>query len=452
MEIKKRKEVTLFWMFLRRVIGMAVAIGIEAIVFISAFGIGLNAGFILPANYAENYLKQEEDNIAESMPFNNSLIPDMCAYGVFDKEGKYESGNLNNKWQNIIHMVIEGTKKQPQNIYLIERNDGYVAVKYDMSAHFAHPTWNRLIPNAEIGAICLFLLVLIFIVLANSLKFGKQLKKEINPLLEEIAQIKEKDLEIIQKSTKIKEFNDVLTALNDMEKALAQSLQTEWETEQRRKENISAIAHDIKTPLTVIKGNAELLKEENDIEEIYSQADIVIQNADKIQNYIRMLMEEANGSADRSERKETELEVFINDIEKQCRNLCRSKNVAIKVIKPEVTERVMAESILIQRAVMNLVTNATEYTDKRKGIKISFQYENPVLRIEIEDFGNGFSESALKHATEQLYTERKERSGGHYGLGMYFANDVAKQYEGCLYFKNKENQQGAIVVFEIKLC
>ncbi len=88
--------------------------------------------------------------------------------------------------------------------------------------------------DAEIGAICLFLLVLIFIVLANSLKFGKQLKKEINPLLEEIAQIKEKDLEIIQKSTKIKEFNAVLTALNDIEKALAQSLQTEWETDFRK--------------------------------------------------------------------------------------------------------------------------------------------------------------------------------------------------------------------------
>lgn len=69
----------------------------------------------------------------------------------------------------------------------------------------------------------------------------------------------------------------------------------------------------------------------------------------------------------------------------------------------------------------------------------------------IEDFGRGFSESALKHATEQLFTERKERSGGHYGMGMYFAGNVAKQYDGSLKIRNKE-KKGAIVVFEIKLC
>lgn len=100
---------------------------------------------------------------------------------------------------------------------------------------------------------------------------------------------------------------------------------------------------------------------------------------------------------------------------------------------------------------MNLVSNAVEYTDKEKGIKLCFSYEKPMLRIEIEDFGKGFSEAALKHATEQLFTERKERSGGHYGMGMYFADNVAKQYDGKLQIRNKEMQQGAVVVFEIKL-
>lgn len=164
---------------------------------------------------------------------------------------------------------------------------------------------DRLIPNAEAGVIILFLFLFVLIVLWNSLRFGKQLKAEINPLLEEISKVKERELICEPKSSKIKELNDVLAALNDMETALSESLQSEWQTEHRRKENIAAIAHDIKTPLTVIKGNAELMKEETDIDEIYSQVDVVIQNADKIQNYIGLLMEEANGRVGSDERKET---------------------------------------------------------------------------------------------------------------------------------------------------
>lgn len=451
MEMKKKKEVTLFWMFLRRVIFMAAAIGTEIIVFVLAFSIGLNTGFILPANYAENYLKQQEKNIVESMPFDSSCIPETCSYGLFDGEGNYQNGNLKEKWQEKAQAVIAGTKELPGNWCLFERADGFCVVKYDLSAHFANPVWDRLIPNAEAGVILLFLFLFVLIVLWNSLRFGKQLKAEINPLLEEISKVKERELICEPKSSKIKELNDVLAALNDMETALSESLQSEWETEHRRKENIAAIAHDIKTPLTVIKGNAELMKEETDIDEIYSQVDVVIQNADKIQNYIGLLMEEANGRVGSDERKETALSALIGDMEKQSRNLCESKNVAVTVVKPEIDLCVTADSVLIQRAVMNLVSNAVEYTDKEKGIKLCFSYEKPMLRIEIEDFGKGFSEAALKHATEQLFTERKERSGGHYGMGMYFADNVAKQYDGKLQIRNKEMQQGAVVVFEIKL-
>ena len=63
MEMKKKKEVTLFWMFLKRVLLMAAAIGAVFVVDILMVNIGINTGFILPANYTENYLKQNADRI-----------------------------------------------------------------------------------------------------------------------------------------------------------------------------------------------------------------------------------------------------------------------------------------------------------------------------------------------------------------------------------------------------
>ncbi len=63
--------------------------------------------------------------------------------------------------------------------------------------------------------------------------------------------------------TGIREFNAVLHSIQDMEKALEQSLKEQWEMEQNRRMQISAVAHDLKIPLTVVRGNVELLLEED---------------------------------------------------------------------------------------------------------------------------------------------------------------------------------------------
>ena len=57
----------------------------------------------------------------------------------------------------------------------------------------------------------------------------------------------------------IKEFDDCLSAINDMRDALRESLEKQWKTEQEKKQQMSALAHDIKTPLTIVRGNACLL-------------------------------------------------------------------------------------------------------------------------------------------------------------------------------------------------
>lgn len=76
------------------------------------------------------------------------------------------------------------------------------------------------------------------------------------------------------------------------------------------------------------------------------------------------------------------------------------------------------------------------------------------FQIKVEDFGTGFSTDALRHATEQFYTEKKERSEDHYGLGLYFADMVAKEHNGKLRVENKADGNGAEVtlIFEKNKC
>jgi len=56
-------------------------------------------------------------------------------------------------------------------------------------------------------------------------------------------------------------MNVVLQGINKMKDSLKNSLQEQWLVEQQKREQISALAHDVKTPLTIVKGNVELLKE-----------------------------------------------------------------------------------------------------------------------------------------------------------------------------------------------
>lgn len=450
MGLRKKKEKTLIWMFLKQVIGLAIVIFLEVSLFVILFSIGLNTGVILPASYAENYLRQNERKIAESWPFDHSLIPGTCTYGLFDEGGNYIEGNLSDSALRDAKAIIQGKEKEGKMNDIIILQEGYCVVHYDISAHFSNPKLHQLFPKPELTIIVLFVVIFVITVITNAIRFGKRLKKQLTPLMEEIEKIKEKELDFNSYGSEVKEFNDILLALNEMRTELSRSLEAEWRTEQRRKENISALAHDIKTPLTVIKGNAELMKEETDITEMYAQADIVNQNADKIERYIGLLIDEAKGKRIGHQEVLVDLSDMIEVIEKQCRTLCETKQVSVVVKKQKVSVKIYVESELLQRAILNLIVNAVEHTEEKKEIRIEFTYIEDIFNVTIEDYGPGFSVEALHHAKEQFFTERIERSNEHYGLGMHFANYVAEKYNGTIEYYNKEHHQGAIVVFKVR--
>ena len=446
MENIRKREKTLFFLFLKQVVGITVAVLLEMALLMVAFVIGLNTGAILPANYAEEYLMQIEDTIAESNYSLDEIIPDFCEYALFDFSGNYVEGNSDNG-DKLAEFLSAG--KYQSGYKVIARADGYCVIHYSVEARFANPVLHKMFPHLEVIVIVLFVFFFLLTVIISAMLFGKKLRTKIKPLLDEIKNIKEKELILNSASSDIREFNDVLLALNDMKEALAESLKKEWETERRRKENISALAHDIKTPLTIIKGNVELLKEENNLTTIYGYASVIDENTDRIENYIRLLINETKGI---DETKETSLEELIAGIRIQSEMLCNMKRIPIQIKEniPSQKERTVRDSERILRAVLNIVANAVEYTDSKSGICMCLGEEGENIFIKVEDFGKGFSKEALLHATEQFYTEKKERNGAHYGLGLYFSNNVARENGGSLFIENKKENGGAVVTFSFK--
>lgn len=448
MELIKNKSNTLFWLFLKQLLWLSACILMEIFIAILLFNVGINSGFILPANYSEHYFEKNKNIISQSDPFDKALIPFICKYGLFDFNGNYLSGDFSEDIVDDAKVFIKDAKKYNYPFLLIERANEYCVVQYDVSAHFSSNILHKLFPNLELMYLILFLIIFVLIVVNNALNFGRKLKRELKPVLEEISQIQDRELNVERKKSNISEFNNILLSLYDMETALSLSLKKEWDTEQKRKSNISALAHDIKTPLTVIKGNSELILEEDDITEIYQLADIINSNSDKIERYIKLLIDETKNNLTTGNEEKVALTALIADIIKESEAMCILKGIELITLNKTSDVEIMINRDLLERAILNLIKNAIEYTVLKNMIKLYIEYESNKLVISIEDFGKGFTDESLKYAKDQFYTDKTERSEEHYGLGMYFASNVAEKYNGSVTYYNKPNQTGAVVVFE----
>ena len=92
-------------------------------------------------------------------------------------------------------------------------------------------------------------------------KFAKNMRTQLSPLFEATRQVAEQNLDFEVGHSKIKEFEDVLCSFANMKDNLKISLEKQWNAEQLQREQIAALAHDLKTPLTVIQGNIDLINE-----------------------------------------------------------------------------------------------------------------------------------------------------------------------------------------------
>ena len=91
--------------------------------------------------------------------------------------------------------------------------------------------------------------------------FAKMFSKELSPIFKATKEIENQKSDFEMEHSKIKEFENVLLSFDDMRTSLKTSLEKQWSAEQNQREQIASLAHDLKTLLTVMQGNIDLLDE-----------------------------------------------------------------------------------------------------------------------------------------------------------------------------------------------
>lgn len=267
-----------------------------------------------------------------------------------------------------------------------------------------------------------------------------------------VEKIKNQDLEYEVSYCGVKEIDDCLLSINEMRIALKDSLERQWQTEQDKNRQMSALAHDIKTPLTVVRGNAELLSETDLTEEQKNYMEYVISSASQIQNYVQTLIE-VTQSIDGYQYnvKKVRTADLLEDIRKQTLGLAEVYRLKINWKEKWGSKTADVAYDLVVRAVMNIIINAAEHTVEGGTIHISMEEQDGKLTFTVEDMGSGFTKEALLHGTEQFFMDDASRSGGrHYGIGLFSAETIAKWHGGRVLLANSEETGGAKV--EIFFC
>lgn len=427
-------------------------LGIETIFLVGAFLILLNYliynEIIYPANFQENTLNKIEDKAEQGIQID-SYIDSEYLYAVFDKKGVYQRGTLSQEKSEILYEKVQNKEKKYSGKYIraISTKEENYYILYDIKTGFYNPALRKVIPSPDIFLLMVFAVILLLNLWRIARKFGKTVSVELEKLKTVTENIEAENLNFIVPNSSLKEINEVFCSMGKLKDNLNSSLHTQWEMETSRREQIDALGHDLKTPLTIIRGNAELLYECSLDQEQNNLVNHIEKNICLMQEYIQRLLE-----INRSEKEfkickvQMESKIMVGDFIEDSIHLARRKNIKFTYEIKELPDKIMVDSEILKRIVLNLVDNAVEYSPEEGTIfmKVSMNGEN--LHIQLEDSGKGFTKEDLKYATKQFYRNDESRSSRyHMGIGLYFADVMLKQLNGELRLSNSEKFGGAKV-------
>ncbi|GAA0732712.1 HAMP domain-containing sensor histidine kinase [Clostridium oceanicum] len=411
---------------------------------------------IIPSNYAENKLMKNKSEIALSKKVTESLIPDTCEYGVYTNKGKFISGDFSLKEAKKAWRAVKNSEKGSDffNYYLkIPRENQVCIVKYHLSSQYASPKLRKFLPSPDLFLIFLFCIAFILEVIFLAYTFGKRLTKKMDLLQDAADKIQNQNLDFKGEYSSVVEIDNVLSSMYEMKEELKISKKKQWDLEEKRKEQISSLAHDIKTPLTIIRGNGELLEETNQTDEQKEYTSYIVHSAKDMQQYVKTLIEISKAQMGYTLKiEEINTKKYIEEILSHIKALTSIKRINLDSKIGKVPNSFKADFILLKRAIMNVVSNAIDYTKENGRIIFSVDQIEKYIRFKIVDSGKGFSKESLLKAKDQFYMDDSSRGGkSHYGMGLYITNTIVKKHNGKMELLNSKTTKGAEINIYILL-
>jgi len=229
----------------------------------------------------------------------------------------------------------------------------------------------------------------------------------------------------VQSQDFYKETNSLSHAFNDMISRLEKSF--------KHIEEFSAhVAHELKTPLTIIRGETELaLYADRSIEEYKKALKVNLEETEKILTTVEdlLFLAKMDYQPEAFHFGPVNFNEFLNEICQQAKILCLNKKIKVDYACPEdILFFVKADRVHLRRLFFNLIDNAIKFTPQGGHISIEAKAERMELRLTITDNGPGIPQEHLEKIFNRFYRIDGQRVGT--GLGLNIAMTIAKIHRG----------------------
>jgi len=223
-----------------------------------------------------------------------------------------------------------------------------------------------------------------------------------------------------------KEIDDLVKAFNNMLGRIQQVVM-------EMKEVTSNIAHDLRSPLTRIRGIAEVtLTGEQNVEQYQEMSGNIIEECDRLVQLINTMLEIAE--TDSGVAKLVITDVNLTEIVKNACELflpvADDKGVLVEMDIPLEPLFTSGDKGKLQRAIANLIDNAIKYTPERGKVVLMIERTSTQVMISVIDLGIGITEKEMPHIFERFYRGDRSRSTPGNGLGLSLAQAIIRLHKG----------------------
>ena len=363
------------------------------------------------------------------------LIPLLLTCLTFITVGRYMVQQNQDLRQEITQEFVE---KFPTNVrnFLEEPLDGF--------ERLISPTFFK-------SMIFAIIIILVFTGVMLSLFLHKTLVSPINELNVAMKHIKNGDFEY-----RLEAKGDG-SEIDDMRLRLKENAEEKIQREKQNRELISNISHDLKTPITAIKGYSEGIidgiadtpeKMDRYVKTIYNKAN----DMEKLINELTVYSGIDNNRIPYHFHKILVGEYFRDCIEEVGMDL-ENKNFKLDYVNlVSLDTMIIADPEQLRRVVNNIISNSVKYMDKPNGeINIRILDEVDSIRVEIEDNGKGIAQKDLQNIFDRFYrTDASRNSGtGGSGIGLSIVKKIIQDHGGYIWATSKEGE-GTCMHFVIR--
>ncbi|MCM1048776.1 MAG: HAMP domain-containing histidine kinase [Clostridiales bacterium] len=277
------------------------------------------------------------------------------------------------------------------------------------------------------------------IIAAALLFYQDKLKEPLAKLQTASEKISQNDLDFHLDYQSANELGQLCNSFEIMRYTLADNFSKMWRQVEERKRLNAAFAHDLRTPLTVLKGYNEMLRSSEERatrETALTMAEHIL----RLERYVDSMSNLSRLEDMKPQSDGIDIEKHIADLIEKSEILCRECNKRLTIQNSASKASIHVDWSFVSRVCDNLLANALRYAVSN--IVITFTGSAEGLVLAVTDDGKGFSKEVLDKALTPYFTEEENRAE-HFGLGLYICKILCERHGG--YLKIENVQDGARV-------